>query len=179
MNTVRLLAAGGILSAAMLSAPVYAGGDSGFYIGAGIGQASVDNVDGLGSFDADDTAYKLIGGYNFGIVPLVDLSAEIEYVDFGSPADGSAEVDGNAIAAFGLAGVNLGPVGLFGKAGAFTWDADASDGTNSVSDDGTDMAYGIGARFHIGSFQIRAEYEIFDVDIADVDLLSASFIYTF
>lgn len=184
MNAVRLLAAGGILSAAMLSAPAFAGGDSGFYIGAGVGQASVDDIsggEGIGSnnFDGDDTAYKLIVGYNFGIIPLVDLGVEAEYVDFGEPDDDGVEVDADAIAAFGVAGVNLGPVGLFGKVGAFSWDADVSDGIDSGSDDGTDMAYGIGARFHIASFQIRAEYEIFDADVADVGLLSASLIYTF
>lgn len=189
MSPVRLLAAGGMLSAALLSPPAFAGGDSGLYIGAGVGQASVGDIDGgdidggegTGSinFDGDDTAYKLIVGYNFGIIPLVDLGVEAEYVDFGEPDEGGIDVNADAIAAFGVAGVNLGPVGLFGKVGAFSWDADISDGIASASDDGTDMAYGIGARFHLASFQIRAEYEIFDADIADVDLLSASLVYTF
>ncbi len=73
MTVVRLLAAGTLLSAALVSAPVFAGGDSGFYIGAGLGQGSLDeDFDGL-SFDGDDTAYKLIAGYNFGIIPLVGV----------------------------------------------------------------------------------------------------------
>jgi hypothetical protein len=177
---MKVLTAGTVLAAALACAPAYAGGDSGFYIGAGIGQASADgDVDGGEggniSFDGHDTAYKLLAGYNFGIIPLVDLAAELEYVDFGEPEDNDIKVDANAIAAFGVAGVNLGPVGLFGKVGGFTWDADVG----SSNDDGTDVAYGIGARFHIASFQIRAEYELFDTDDADLDLLSASFIFTF
>lgn len=181
MSAARFLAAGTVLAAAMAAAPAHAGGDSGFYVGAGVGQASVGDVDGVdGNFDGDDVGYKAIVGYNFGIIPLVDLSIEAEYVDFGEPDDDGIEVSGDALAAFGVAGVNLGPVGLFGKVGMAAWDADASDGIDSVSDDGTDMAYGIGARFHIASFQIRAEYEFFDIDLADdVSLLSASLIYTF
>ena len=129
MNAVKVLALGGLLSAAMFSASAYAGADSGFYIGAGVGQASVDGDldggEGGFSFDGDDTAYKLIAGYNFGIIPLVDLAAEIEYVDLGKPDDGGVEVDASAIAAFGLVGVNLGPIGVFGKVGMASWDADA------------------------------------------------------
>ena len=42
------------------------------------------------------------------------------------------------------------------------------------------VADGIGARFHFLSFQIRGEYEYFDVASAnDFSLLSASLIYTF
>lgn len=183
MNAVKVLAAGGLLSAALFSASAWAGGDSGFYVGVGVGQASVGDIDGgegSFSFDGDDTGYKAIVGYNFGIVPLVDLGIEAEYVDFGEPDDNGVTVDGDALAAFGVAGVNLGPVGVFGKVGMAAWDADASDGITSISDDGTDLAYGIGARFHIASFQIRAEYEMFDIDAADdVSLLSASVLYTF
>lgn len=184
MSAVRLLAAGTILSAALVSTSAFAGGDSGFYIGGGVGQASVGDIDGgegIGSidFDGDDTGYKAIVGYNFGIIPLIDLGVEAEYVDFGEPDDGPVKVDANAIAAFGLVGVNLGPVGIFAKAGMFSWDADATDGIDSYSDDGTDPAYGAGVRFQIASFQIRAEYEYFDADPASLDLISASLLYTF
>lgn len=184
MNKSRILAAGTILSAALVSAPAFAGGDSGFYLGAGVGQASVgdiDDIEDIGDidFDGDDTGFKAIAGYNFGIIPLIDLAAEIAYVDFGEPDDGGVKVDANAIAAFGLAGVNLGPIGIFGKVGMFSWDADITDGIDSGSDDGTDPAYGAGVRFQIASFQIRAEYEYFDADPASIDLISASLLYTF
>lgn len=182
MSAVRLLAAGTILSAALVSVPAFAGADSGFYLGGGVGQASVGDIDVEGgeiSFDGDDTGYKAIVGYNFGVIPLIDLGVEAEYVDFGEPDDGGVKVDANAIAAFGLAGVNLGPIGVFAKVGMFSWDADVTDGIDSFSDDGTDPAYGIGARFQIASFQIRAEYEYFDADPGSLDLISASLLYTF
>ena len=88
-------------------------------------------------------------------------------------------MDGNALAAFGLAGLNLGPFGIFAKAGAANWDGDVS-GRISGDDDGTDPVYGLGARFALGSFQIRAEYEYFDIDVVDgIDFISASLLYTF
>jgi opacity protein-like surface antigen len=179
MSAVRLLAAGIILSAAVVAAPAFAGGDSGFYLGAGVGQANVDGDSDFSGFDSDDTGFKAIVGYNIGLVPLVDLAVEAEYVDFGKPDDSGLELEPTALAAFGLVGVNLGPIGVFAKLGAFSWDVDATFEGESASDDGTDVAYGLGARFQIASFQIRAEYEIFDVDDADVDFLSASLLYTF
>jgi hypothetical protein len=184
MNTVRLIATSTVLAAALASGAAFAGADSGFYLGAGVGQASVGDISidgGEGfSFDGDDTAYKAIVGFNFGWIPLIDLAVEGSYIDFGKPDDGGIEVDADALAAFGVVGANLGPIGFFGKVGAINWDAKVSGDGGSADDDGTDPAYGIGARFALGSFQIRAEYELFDIDAADdVDLLSASLLYTF
>jgi hypothetical protein len=182
MNTVRLIATSTVLTAALASGPAFAGADSGFYLGAGVGQASVGdiNIGGGDTFDGDDTAYKAIVGFNFGWIPLIDLAVEGSYIDFGKPDDGGIEVDADALAAFGVVGANLGPIGFFGKVGAINWDAKVSGDGGSADDDGTDPAYGIGARFALGSFQIRAEYELFDIDAADdVDLLSASLLYTF
>ena len=90
-------------------------------------------------------------------------------------------IDANGFDLFGLVGVNLGPVGLFAKAGLVQWDADASvNGQDVASDDGTDPAYGIGARLKFGSLEARAEYEYFDIDnVDDVSLLSASVAWTF
>lgn len=183
MRSRSLLVAASYLSAALVSAPAFAGGESGFYLGAGVGQASFGNVDLDGSsinFDGSDTGYKAIVGYNFGIIPLFDLGVEASYVSFGKPADSGVTLDADGFGAFGLVGVNLGPVGIFGKAGAFRWDVKASTGLGSVSDTGTDPVYGAGVRFHIASFQIRAEYEYFDVAaVNNLSLLSASVLYTF
>ncbi len=183
MNSVQLIATSTLLTAALASGSAFAGADSGFYLGAGVGQASVGdiNIDGGEgfSFDGDDTGYKAIVGFNFGWIPLIDLAVEGSYVDFGKADDAGSNVDADALAAFGVVGVNLGPIGIFGKVGAVNWDAKVSVEGVSADDDGTDPAYGIGARFQLGSFQIRAEYELFDIDAADVDFLSASLLYTF
>ena len=151
-----------------------AGADSGFYIGAGVGDASVKIAD----FDASDSAYKIFGGYNIGFIPLVDFAVEASYVDFGNPSTSLGNVEVTGLNAFGLAGLSFGPFGVFAKAGAISWDADSTFNSLSSSDSGTDPAYGIGARFAIGSFAVRAEYEVYDLD-ADLDMVSVSGVFTF
>jgi hypothetical protein len=63
----------------------------------------------------------------------------------------------------------------------FSWDAEATlAGIEAGSDNGTDTAYGVGAAVELGSLQIRAEYEAFDIsDIEDLYMLSAGFVFTF
>ena len=162
------------ISGAFLVTPstVVAGTDSGFYIGAGAGDASIKE----GAFDASDTAYKILAGYNIGFIPLVDFAVEGSYVDFGSPSSNGGNVDVTAFDAFGLVGLSFGPFGVFAKAGAVSWDLKTN---SNFSDSGTDPAYGIGARFSLLSFQVRAEYEVFEFDSADADMLSVSAMFTF
>ena len=185
-----------LLGAMALPATALAGTESGLYVGGSVGQASVGDIDidggeGFGNidFDGDETGYKLFVGYNFGVIPLIDLAIEGGYRDLGKPDETiegvNLEVDATGFDLFGLVGVNLGPVGIFAKAGAIMWDADvtaslAGIGSESAGDDGTDLAYGIGARLKFGSLEVRAEYEMFDIDAADdVDFLSAGVAWTF
>ena len=156
-----------------MPAIAFAGADSGFYIGAGVGDATVKDT----NFDQSDSAYKLFGGYNIGFIPLVDFAVEASYVDFGKPSNSAGSVEVTGLNAYGLAGLSFGPLGVFAKAGAMRWDSDSSFGTTS-SDSGTDPAYGIGARFAIGSLSVRAEYETYDLD-ADLDMVSISGVFTF
>lgn len=177
-----------LLGIITMPAMTMAGTESGFYLGAGVGRAGIGDFDpdntGKINFDANDTGWKVFGGYNFGWIPFLDIAVEGGYVDFGKPDDNvnntNVKVDADGLDLFALVGVNLGPIGVFGKAGAVNWDAKLSGGDESYSDDGTDPAYGIGARFKLGSLEIRAEYEYFDVDnVDDVSLISASGVWTF
>lgn len=178
----------GLLTATLLATnAARAGTESGFFIGAGVGQSGIKqdlDVDGgTLEFDEDDTGYKLFAGFNFGLVPFLDLAVEGGYVNLGEPdgtVDGEqvkVEVDG--FDAFGLVGVSFGPVGLFGKAGLIAADT-STKGVAGADDSSTDPAYGVGLRLALGSFAVRAEYEYFDIDDLDgADLLSASLVYTF
>lgn len=150
-----------------------AGADSGFYIGAGVGDATVKDS----NFEESDSAYKIFGGYNIGFIPLVDFAVEASYVDFGKPSNSTTSVEVSGLNAYGLAGLSFGPFGVFAKAGALRWDSDFTGAANT-SDSGTDPAYGIGARFAIGSFSVRAEYEVYDLD-ADLEMVSVSGVFTF
>jgi hypothetical protein len=153
-----------------LPTSIFAGAESGFYIGAGAGDASVEFTD----FDESDSSYKFFGGYNIGFIPLVDFAIEASYVDFGSPRSGADSVDISGVNVFGLAGLSFGPFGVFAKVGMIDWDVD-----RSTTDSGTDPAYGLGVRVALGSFAVRAEYEIYDFDAIDVEMISVSGVYTF
>jgi OOP family OmpA-OmpF porin len=152
--------------------------DNGIYLGASVGQSGleIDDFD----YDASATGYKIIAGWRF----LDWLAVEGNYVDFGSGDDRVAgtkietEADGISLSAVGF--LPVGPVDLFARVGAIDWSADLSaPGAGSGSDDGTDLTYGIGAQFRVWSLSIRAEYEMFDVSDADLDMISVGVTWTF
>ncbi len=173
----------------LILAPLSAFADSGFYIGASAGGATLEadigdiGIPGLPSdIDEDDTAIKVFGGYQFDL-PVIDLGIELGYVDFGEPdIDVLGEVllvDTSGINAWGVASIDVGPIDVFGKLGMIAWDVDASLLDESVSDDGTDIGYGLGAAFNLASLQIRAEYEIYDLDGTDLSMLSLGVAFRF
>ncbi len=173
-----------LLSLAVLGLSSSAFAESGPFIGASVGTATVsaeipDPADaGLTdiNFDEDDFAWKVYGGYAWDL-PILDLGVELGYFDLGAPVAGTAgEEVGISVAgysAFALAGVNLGPVGLFVKGGMVSWDADLFSGALAGSESGSDPAYGVGLRLTFGSLEVRGEYEAFDIEDAD-DVYMAS-----
>ncbi len=177
MLTASLLAAVAAPATSALAA------DNGIYIGGSVGQANIkerDDFTGL-QLDGDDTGFKAI----VGIRPLDFLGFELNYVDLGRSKDTVAGVDLTAdakgIDAFAVGFLGLPFMDLFAKAGVISWDAKVSArGLGSLSDDGQDFAWGLGAQVHFGSAALRAEYEKFDIgDIDDVNLISVGFTWTF
>ncbi len=175
-----------LLGLAVLSLSPAAFADSGAFIGANVGTAGVSVDDGFGgNYDEDDFAWKFYGGYAFDL-PVVDFGVEIGYFDLGGPTGdflgGPAQFSVSGYEAFGLIGFNLGPVGIFGKAGIAAWDADGFVEAlgGDFSDDGSDPAYGVGLRFTLGSIEIRGEYEVIDIEYAeDVYMGSLGLVWRF
>ena len=142
-----------VLSAAtMVSAPsVFAQAsapESGLYLGAGVGQMKAkDACRGAGagvSCDDKDTSYNLFVGYDFNRL----FAAELGYVNFGeAKASGpgvSATFEPTAFEAVGVAKWPVWQnVSVYGKLGAFRWDVDA----RNASETGTDLTYGVGVRY--------------------------------
>lgn len=145
--------------------------DNGFYVGAGIGDFSVD----VGGFDGSDTGFKVFGGYKF----MKYVAAELEYIDGGTVEDGGLELD---VSGFNLSGVGILPIGekfgLFAKLGMIFWDAKAR---GFGDDSGEDFSWGIGAGYSFtDQFGMQLEYQGFEIEDTDsVDMISLSASWTF
>lgn len=181
---IKRVALNGLVLAGMFASASALAADPGFYAGAGVGKASIE-VDDVG-FDADDTAFKVFGGYNFNKY----FAVEATYFDGGKPDQrfgiGSVEV--------ALSGLNFSALGrlpvnevfsVFAKLGFASYEGEVTGrvGNRVVTREDTtdeDVTYGIGAAFNIGtSFEVRGEYEAFDISGGSFDVLSVSGAYKF
>jgi hypothetical protein len=153
------------------------------YVGAAAGQGNA-TVDGPGeSFNGSDTGYKLLGGYRV----MKFFSVEADYRDFGGLSDNIAgeeiTIDTTALDLFAVGVVPIGTsFEVFGKAGYAMWDAKFSSSLSpgSYSDDGNDLAYGIGAAYNFSKVGVRLEYELFDIeDTDDVSMASVGAVFRF
>lgn len=180
MNKLLGTIAGLLLS---LTHPAFAGDETGFYLGGSVGSSQLSYKSSGNSIDDDDVGYKVFAGYNFGVIPLINLAIEGSYVDFGSQT-GDLSGDSYTLTSTGLqghalAGFNMGPLGVFAKAGVMNWDSKLKGAMDSTTESGSDPAYGVGAKFQLLSFQLRAEYERLQLDDVDVDFFSVGAAYTF
>jgi OOP family OmpA-OmpF porin len=181
--TVAALAALGVVSW-----PALAAEDSGFYVGVGIGEASIESdrvtldEDLSFKFDASDTAFKIFGGWRLN--PYIAF--ELDYADLGTAtdkfrfSDTTTDITVNAdisVTAWVPYVVGTWPIGIFelsAKAGYAFWDADFKASASGVpsekgNDSGEDFAYGIGAGVtFLQHFNAKLEYEVMDVSDADV-----------
>lgn len=168
----------GLLAALALAASPAIAADNGIYLGASIGASGVED-DEL-DFDGHATGYKVIAGWRF----LDWLAVEGNYVDFGSTDDTvlgeRIEADADGLSLSALVFLPVGPVDVFGRVGAVDWSADVSSvDLGDFEDDGTDLTYGVGAQFRLGSLAFRAEYELFELGDSDVDMISVGVTWTF
>lgn len=161
----------------------WAGSESGLYIGASVGQTSAEtDFGGDTSFklDDDDNGYKILFGYNFGVVPFLDLAIEADYREYGKFGNKALNTEIVSSELFGIVGFNFGPVGVFGKMGYSDTDLDAVVDDINLDDSESATAYGAGAKLNFGSFGIRAEYEVLDLDaVDDLNMISVGATYTF
>ena len=163
--------------------------DGGWYVGGSIGQSSVDfdfpdSGETPFGFDDNDTAWKVYGGYVLDL-PLVDFGVEGGYVNLGEFSERlpmlAAEADITGLNLWGVAGIDVGPIGVFGKLGAVAWDLDgrvSGIANLSIDDNGTDIGYGLGAKFMLFSLEFRAEYERYQIEDG-VDMFSVGATWVF
>lgn len=189
----RMALNGLVLLGLLASTNVLAEIQPGFYAGAGVGTAKleIDGDEDIDAFDADDTAFKVFGGYNFNQY----FAVEAAYFDGGKPEEsfrisqslnGSVEFNTTGLIASVLGRVPLGEVfSLYGKLGFASYDVEAKGRVNGdviYEEEGSDddVVYGLGAAFNLGSsFELRAEYEAISISDGDFTVLSVNGLFKF
>jgi OmpA-OmpF porin, OOP family len=178
MNRTKALLAA-ILPASMLalSAPAFAQGqsDAGWYVGGSYGKTSYSLSGAPAGVDDSDTGFKIFGGFQF----TKHWGAEAGYIDFGkATASGLGDV---GVTAFTFAGTGTLPLGenfaLLGKVGLGMWD---SSGSASSGDNGTDVYFGVGARYSFNkNLSLVVDYDRIDAEDDSVNMFSVGVRYKF
>ena len=162
------------------------------YIGIGIGSADYDldfSLLGGGRVEDSGTGTKLYGGYSFNKY----FAAEAAYYNFAEASIGAVETSpgsGTFVSAsasmkgFGAYAVGVYPVSkkfnLMAKLGMLSWDADLSVNNNAGSNSGSDPAYAVAASYAFTKeLLVTAEWESFNTDNPEVDMLSLGFRFNF
>ncbi|MDQ8037076.1 MAG: outer membrane beta-barrel protein [Pedobacter sp.] len=149
-----------------------AGARADFYIGAGAYGTSVDE-DG---FEDSDVAPAVFLGWR----PIELVGVELGYYDFGKFESQGSSLDANAVTLAGLLSMELGPVGVYAKAGVSNTSYKFSEVGNNFKDDSTDPFGGVGLTVDlIDKLYLYGEYLHFANDDAAVDVYGLGLRYSF
>jgi Outer membrane protein beta-barrel domain len=140
-----------------------------FYLGAGVSSNKISDVTAINS-DLNTTSWKAY----VGVRPINAFAVEADYLDLGSKTINTTQSTTNlnykafAGYAVGFVPVPVPYLDVFGKVGLARWSSGGSTTSPgaslfSLSDNGTEFAWGVGAQAHIGSFGGRLEYEGFHI----------------
>jgi len=178
----------GVASAMAFAAPA-AAQDQGWYAGLHIGQTSAD-VDCTGgtSCDDEDTAWRILGGYQFN----KNLAAELGYSNGGEVSLSGAGVSATIeTTLWELVAVGSWPFtpnfSAYGKLGMYLGDTELSGtGVSNESESNTGLTYGLGVRWDFTkNLGVRAEYQIYsdvgggNIGESDIDIISVGVIWKF
>ena len=166
----KSLAAALAVSALGLS-PLAAQAASGLYLGIGGGVAENRDI------DDSDTAVKAIAGFNFNET----FGIEGQYVDFGEAVAAGLRSEAETVAVEGVVNLPFTPrFGVFGKGGVHYASLDTTVLGSTRSENETDATYGAGLKFDFTDYLgVRGEWERFEIDNADTDVVSASLMFKF
>lgn len=198
MNIKQATALTGLVAATVgISLPAFAQ-DSGWYLGASVGASKTKdfcpNQIAVGaSCDETSSAYGVFGGYQFNRY----LGAELGYTDLG---EAEAAVPGitetikvRGVQALAVGAIPINPqFEVYGKVGAFLWDfKDKCEGASctfsSLSETGSDLTYGLGAKFNFSkNAGMTVQYQRYQ-DVGkeattgenDIDVYSVGIVFKF
>jgi OmpA-OmpF porin, OOP family len=166
--------------------------DTGFYIGASIGQSS--SSDGCSdlpagvSCDDKDTAWKILGGYQIN----QNFAVEIGYTDLGKVEASGFGINASVeTTAWELVGIGSFPINnqfsIYGKLGFYRAESEGRSNIGVSADDtNNDLTYGLGVRYNFTrNLGVRGEWQRYSkvggdaIGESDVDVLSVGVIYKF
>jgi hypothetical protein len=160
--TKRAIPLAMLIVLASVASPAYAN----FYAGASYLQTDAEFEDAANEFDADDSSFKIFGGFNFGKF----LGIEASYRDLGNQQDsaGAAMLDVD-LEAYDISARGTLPIGkllgIFAKVGYANIAIDGNIGGGSIDDDDWELLYGVGLDVYLGKrFGVRGEWEEYDVE---------------
>jgi hypothetical protein len=167
-----------LLGLALVLAAGVAQADNGMlYVGAGIARDNLKDIAATAS-DLNSTNWKVWAG----VRPISLFAVEADYIDLGSKNVSANFVSGGTSTsvdykAFGAYAVGFAPIpvpflDVFGKVGLARWESSGGSTVTtppggsqffSLSDNGTQFAWGLGGQVHVGNFGARLEYENFNI----------------
>ena len=138
-----------------------------FYIGGSLGNSFIkskvaDSSIGTVSIEGNDFGWKVFGGFGAKF-----LGAEGGYRELGKVQMDvlgqkiESKITGWDVAAKG--NINIGPVFILAKAGAFFASAKNTVGPISYSESSTNFLWGVGGGLKLGMLGLRVEYESLDM----------------
>lgn len=170
MSFSKSLATSLIVTTLGLSAAV-AQAAPGLYLGIGGGTAKNRDL------NDSDTALKATAGYNFNET----FGIEGQYVDFGETVGTGFRSKADTVAVEGVVNLPFTPrFGVFGKGGVHYASLDTTVLGVNRTDNETDATYGAGVKFDFTDYLgVRGEWERFEINNADTDVVSASLMFKF
>ena len=160
-----------LITALALGASLARADEGLFYVGAGVIRDNLKDVASING-DLNATSWKAFGGVH----PVSWFAVEADYIDLGSQTstyiDTTTHLEYKAFGGYAVGFVPL-PVpflDVFGKLGLARWNSSGSSTASplfSLSDNGTEFAWGVGAQVHFGMFGARLEYENFNIRNTD------------
>jgi len=163
-----------LLGAVLALGAAVAQADNGLlYVGAGISRDNLKDIAATGS-SLDSTSWKVLAGFR----PISLFAVEADYIDLGSQTSQflgiNTHLQYKAFAGYavGFAPIPVPYLDVFGKVGVARWTSSGGSALPtgsffSLSANGTQFAWGVGAQLHVGNIGGRLEYENFNIRNTD------------
>lgn len=151
-----------------------------WYIGGTLGRSDFkDGCQGLGSCDKKDTAWRILGGYQFNR----NFAAEIGYHNLGKASAPGLDTKANAVELVGIGALPLvDRFSVYGKLGAYRGELKTAAAKKTSSD----VTYGAGLQYDFTkAVGVRGEWQRYNkmgggaLAKTDVDVLSVGVVYRF